>query len=125
MLKCLYVGAGGFIGSILRYGVAGLVSRCSGSLSFPLGTFTVNMAGCFLIGIGGGLMEERQIFSPEIRMFLFIGVLGSFTTFSTFGYESFILARDGQIFTTLANIMLQICIGLLSVWTGFILSKMI
>ena len=125
MLKYIYIGAGGFIGSVLRYIVSGVVSGIAGSTSFPFGTFSVNMAGCFLMGFGGGLMEERQIFSPEIRMFLFIGILGSFTTFSTFGYESFVLAKDGQIFTTLVNIGLQIFIGLLAVWGGYILSRFI
>lgn len=123
MLKYIYIGAGGFIGSVLRYIVSGAVSGIAGSTSFPFGTFSVNMAGCFLMGFGGGLMEERQIFSPEIRMFLFVGILGSFTTFSTFGYESFVLAKDGQIFTTLVNIGLQIFIGLLAVWGGYLLSR--
>jgi len=125
LIKYLYVGAGGFVGSILRYAVAGVVSSSGLTSSFPLGTFTVNMAGCFLMGFGGGLMEDRQIFSPEVRMFLFIGMLGSFTTFSTFGYESFVLARDGQWLTTLANITLQVFTGLLAVWGGFIASRLL
>jgi protein CrcB len=65
--------------------------------SFPVGTMTVNITGCLLIGIGGGLMESRQLFSPELRAFLFVGILGSFTTFSTFGLETFNLAKAGPV----------------------------
>ena len=95
MLKIAIIGLGGCIGAILRYLVAGGVHTLAKSASFPVGTMTVNISGCLLIGIGGGLIESRQLFSPEWRAFLFVGILGSFTTFSTFGYETLRYLQDG------------------------------
>lgn len=121
----LSIGSGGFAGAILRYLVGGWVQRLSGSPVFPVGTLTVNLIGCFLIGIGYGLVEQRSVFTPEIRSFFFIGFLGSFTTFSTFGYETFILARDVRVLGSLANVGLHIIIGLVAVWCGNIVSKLL
>lgn len=123
MYKLLIIGSGGFIGAILRYLVSGLVLRLSGNAVFPYGTLTVNMIGCFLIGFGGGLIETRQFFTPEARSFIFIGLLGSFTTFSTFGLETFNLARDIRILSALFNIGMHLVIGFAAVWTGHALSR--
>ncbi|MBW2011953.1 MAG: CrcB family protein, partial [Deltaproteobacteria bacterium] len=89
------------------------------------GTLTVNVMGCFFIGFGGGLMESRQLFTPEARLFVFTGLLGGFTTFSTFGYESFNLARDGQMIGVLLNIGLHLLLGLAAVWAGNLLSRFV
>jgi CrcB protein len=75
MLKIAIIGMGGFVGAILRYLVAGGVHALARTSSFPVGTMTVNITGCLLIGFGGGLMESRQFFSPEWRAFLFVGML--------------------------------------------------
>ena len=125
MLKFLYVGLGGFLGSICRYWTSGLVHKILDKPWFPIGTLVVNVAGCLLIGLLGGLAEKRQIFSPEFRLFIFIGFLGGFTTFSTFGFEIITFARDGEIFNALTNLVLHIVLGIGAVWLGFSLSKML
>ena len=94
-------------------------------MSFPFGTLSVNIIGCFLIGFFGGLMEYRQLFSPEVRLFLFIGLLGGFTTYSTFGYEAINLAREGQPMSMISYITGHLVLGLLFVWVGHYISKYI
>lgn len=125
MVKLLWVGAGGFLGAISRYIVSGLIYRVFGKGWFPLGTLAVNVIGCLLIGFLSGIAEDRQIFSPELRLLVFIGILGGFTTFSTFGYEIFSFTRDGQIVSSMVNLFLHIGLGLGAVWFGFSISKMI
>lgn len=125
LVKLLIIGSGGFVGAICRYLLAGLVTRLTSPATFPYGTLIVNITGCLLIGFGGGLIESRQIFSPEARAFVFIGLLGSFTTFSTFGLESFKLAAHGQIVSTLCYIGFHLILGLSAVWLGHILSRFI
>jgi CrcB protein len=88
----------------------------------PWGTLAVNVLGCLAIGFCGGLAESRQLFAADARLFLFIGVFGGFTTFSTFGYETFALLRDGDTLRAILNILLQIGFGLGAVWAGDLLS---
>ncbi|MGA6925150.1 MAG: fluoride efflux transporter CrcB [Desulfosarcina sp.] len=125
MLKIVIIGLGGCVGAILRYLVAGGVHTLAKTSSFPVGTLTVNMVGCLLIGVGGGLMEHRQLFSPEWRAFLFVGILGSFTTFSTFGLETFNLAREGQWLASVGNLGLSLVLGLAAVLAGHMLGRLI
>jgi CrcB protein len=125
MIKLLLVGTGGFLGSVSRYAVSGLVYRIAGNSHFPYGTLAVNVAGCLFIGFLGGLAESRQLFNPEIRLLIFIGFLGGFTTFSTFGYEVFSFARDGQIAASLSNILLHVILGLGATWGGYAISRLV
>ncbi len=90
------VGSGGFIGALARYALSGLVHRQVPFATFPYGTMAVNLMGCCAIGMIAGLAESRQLFGPEFRTFALIGVLGGFTTFSTFGYVSFAMLRDAE-----------------------------
>ncbi len=119
----LIVGLGGFIGSVLRYLTGGAVHQLLHNSSFPYGTMTVNILGCFLIGLVTGLVELRQLLSPEIRLFLLIGVLGGFTTFSTFGYETMTLIRDGELLSAGSNVVIQVIVGLSAVWLGYTVTQ--
>jgi len=122
--QLLWVGVGGFLGSLGRFVVAGFFNRLSPALAFPIGTLAVNILGCFLIGLLHGLAESRNILGTDIRIFLFIGVLGGFTTYSTFGFESLALLKDGEFFKTSANIMLHVIVGLSAVWIGDTLGRL-
>jgi len=124
MIKILMVGMGGFAGSICRYIINDLSHKFFSEPFFPYGTLAVNVSGCLLIGLLGGLSETRQIFTPEIRALVLIGFLGGFTTFSTFGYEIFMVAREGQFVAALADLMLHLILGFGSVWLGFSMSKL-
>jgi CrcB protein len=125
MLKYVIIGLGGCIGAISRYLVAGAVQGLAKTATFPVGTMTVNVTGCLLIGIGAGLMEERQLFSPQWRAFLFVGLLGSYTTFSTFGLETLNLAKAGQWLAAFGNVGLSLMLGLAAVVAGHTLSRFI
>lgn len=125
MLKIVIIGLGGSIGAILRYLVAGGVHWLADTASFPVGTLVVNIVGCLLIGVGGELMESRQLFSPEWRAFLFVGILGSFTTFSTFGLESFNLIKQEQWLAAGGNIGISLVVGLTAVFAGHTLARML
>ena len=118
MLNILFVGLGGALGSIARYLVSTWVQTAAKSINFPFGTLTVNLVGCFVIGFLAQLAEARGVFSSESRAFVFIGILGGFTTFSSFGNETLNLARGGEMWNALANIGLNVAIGLFAVWLG-------
>ena len=122
--QVLLVGVGGFLGAILRYAASGAVQRLAESSDFPYGTLAVNVVGCLAIGVLAGAVESRQILGPEARLFLMIGLLGSFTTFSTFGYETLSLFRDGALLRASANVILQVGLGLAAAWTGLVLSRL-
>jgi CrcB protein len=118
MTKFFIIGIGGFIGSILRYLASGFAQGFSKSISFPYGTFVVNLLGCFFIGLFSHLSEFRGLFTDAARAFVFVGILGGFTTFSAFSNETFNLLRDGQSALAFLNIIGQIVICLGSVWFG-------
>jgi fluoride exporter len=121
----ILVGVGSFLGGIMRYGLSVWLHRILHNPWFPFGTLAVNVIGCLVIGFLAGIAEARAAFTPELRLFLFVGVLGGFTTFSSFALETFSLARDTQSVAALANVGLQLGIGLLSIWLGNILAHAI
>ncbi len=122
LLNVALVGAGGALGAMARYGVGGLVHRSAALAGFPFGTLAVNLAGCLLIGLGAGLADARQAFSPEARLFLFVGLLGGFTTFSSFGYETIALLRDHEFLRAGLNAGISVFAGLALVWLGYALT---
>ena len=124
MVQVLVVGIGGFLGAILRYGLSGIVHRYT-QPGFPWGTFLVNVLGCLVIGAVMCLVEYRQVFSPHLRLFVTIGLLGSFTTFSTLGYETFAMLRENQFHLALGNIALNVFVGVAAVMAGWIAAKAI
>ncbi|MEJ2139945.1 MAG: fluoride efflux transporter CrcB [Gammaproteobacteria bacterium] len=119
----LLVGLGGFVGSGLRFALSNWVQRAITYSQFPVGTLTVNVVGCLLIGYLGGIAEQRQALDASMRLFLLVGVLGGFTTFSTFAYESLSLAQDSQYFKMLLNVVLQVVIGFSAAWLGLIMAR--
>ncbi len=124
MLKIFMIAVGGGAGAVLRYAIAGLGQRLSAG-TFPIGTLMVNILGCFIIGLAGARFLGPHSLAEPYRMFLFIGLLGGFTTFSTFGWESFMLINDGQWMRAGMNIMLSNVLGLGAVWIGYRLSERI
>ena len=118
MSKVLIIGLGGFVGSILRYLVGGYIQQATRSVEFPYATLAVNTIGCFAIGFLSQLVESRGVFTAESRALILVGLLGGFTTFSTFGNESMNLFRDGENFFALINIGSHILFGLGAVWLG-------
>ena len=119
LLNALLVGSGGFAGTVLRYAFGGFVHRYLPLATFPYGTLFVNLLGCLLIGAFVGLADSRQLFAPEVRAFAFIGVLGGFTTFSTFGYETVAMARDGEHLRAACNVGFHLILGLALVWWAY------
>ncbi|HNZ71533.1 MAG TPA: fluoride efflux transporter CrcB [Prolixibacteraceae bacterium] len=123
MLKnILIIGAGGFIGSVLRY----LTQVASGkilSLSFPVGTFIVNILGCFIIGVVYALSEKNNFLTTEMRLFLAVGFCGGFTTFSTFSNDNLILLKDSQLAFLFFNIFGSVILGVAAVYLGIIAVK--
>ena len=117
MRNLIIIGAGGFVGAIARYVVSGLVQQRTGS-PFPVGTLAVNLIGCTMLGGLLALVETRPSLTPDTRMFLSVGILGSFTTFSAFGSETFDLARTGLARIAVLNVMAHMLVGLMSVWAG-------
>lgn len=125
MLKILlFIGSGSFLGGITRY----LLSRSIQNTvitSFPLGTFWVNITGCFLIGLIYGLSDRGTPISNELRLFLAVGFCGGFTTFSTFSNENLALLRDGSILYFSLYAGLSVFLGLLATFGGHALTKII
>jgi len=118
--QMLLVGLGGFVGSAARFGTAGLVHRMLPMTTFPFGTLAVNILGCLAIGCLGGLMELRQVLGPAQRLFLMIGVLGGFTTFSTFAYETLGLLHAAEMGRAILNVAGHAVLGLAAAWVGYV-----
>ena len=117
MLQLLAIGCGGFLGAIARFGLSGWVQRATRS-TFPWGTLAVNVVGCFALGVLMTLVEERSWAGPTARSFVAVGILGSFTTFSTFGVETFELLRSGGLVPAAGNVGGNVVVGLVAVWCG-------
>ncbi len=122
VIRLCTIGLGGFVGAVLRYLVSGWVQDRSGSVFIPYGTVAVNLSGCFVIGLLMFLVETRSFFSVETRAFLLIGLLGSFTTFSTFGNETLTLIRSGRMDIAALYSGGQVVTGVFMVWLGRLLA---
>lgn len=123
MLDIVIIGMGGFIGSVFRYLFSVKVQQFFAGNMFPLGTMVVNITGCLIIGLISGFSENVVLLSPRTRFFLITGVLGGYTTFSAFGNETFNLIRENEIILALLNVGIQVIVGVIAVWLGYILSK--
>lgn len=114
----LLVGAGGFVGSALRFLTGGVVQSAFPETNFPFGTMLVNVAGCLAIGGLSAVIEPREDFDSGARAFLIVGVLGGFTTFSAFGHETLDLLRDGRRLAAGLNVLSTLVLSLGAVWLG-------
>jgi CrcB protein len=123
MKEALWVGLGGFLGAVARFWVSGLVHRHPEAAGFPWGTLVVNVVGCAAIGLAQGLGEARGLWSPAVRLFLFLGLLGGFTTFSSFAYETLALSRSGELLKAAVNVGLQVSLGLVAAWASATLGR--
>ncbi len=123
MVQVMVVGVGGFIGAVLRYLVSGWVHENAPAALLPIGTLAVNVLGCLAIGTFMGLQDTRHFMTPAVRMFVSLGLLGAFTTFSTFGYETIVLLRDGEMMRAAVNVGLQLSLGFGAVWLGLSLAR--
>ena len=119
----LIVAAGSGLGGVLRYAMQSFVYRLYPSV-FPLGTFLVNIIGCFLIGVFFALAQKGNILSPEVRLFLVTGICGGFTTFSTFSMDNIALIRSGELFYFFLYATGSVIIGLLATYLGLALIKL-
>lgn len=123
MVKFLIIGLGGAIGTLLRYYMGGLDYRFSSGV-FPVSTLVVNVTGSFVIGFLWGVVD-RFVISPDVRLFIFIGVLGGYTTFSTFSLETFNLMRDGEYRIAAVNVALSVILSIIAVFAGYIISRIL
>lgn len=120
----LAVALGGALGSVARHGMNHLLHSRWPFVRFPAATLVVNVGGCFVIGLLAGLLaSERLAFRFYWREFVFVGILGGFTTFSTFGLDTLTLARTGAMGAALLNVAAQVGVGLFAVYAGFLLGR--
>jgi CrcB protein len=121
-VKWLALAAGGGLGAMLRFALALWVDARAG-VHFPWGTLAVNVAGCFGIGVLATLADEHALVSPALRLFLVTGLLGGFTTFSTFGMETWQLVEDGRALAALGNAGGSVVAGLAAVVAGVAITR--
>lgn len=115
----LFVGTGGALGAVLRYLLSNLVQRLEPWGSFPVGTLSVNVLGSAVLGFLGGLSDARSGFEAGTRLFVFVGILGGFTTFSTFSYETLALLRTGEASKAAVNVIVSVLLCVLGAFLGY------
>lgn len=124
MSKLFLIGLAGFIGTLGRYWMSGVVAKRYGE-TFPAGTLVVNLVGCFLVGLLFYLLEERFLVNQTARTAVLIGLLGGFTTFSSFGLQTFTLLQDREFGFAVLNLAASNLGGLLLVWAGYTLARIV
>lgn len=122
-MKIVLIGLAGAVGTLCRYWLSGVVARRYGEV-FPAGTLAVNAVGCFLIGLLFYLMQERYVVGQTTRAVVMLGLLGGFTTFSSYGLQTFTLLREGELMHAALNVAASNVLGLLLVWVGYSLGRL-
>ena len=125
LIQYIIVGIGGSLGAVLRFIIETWVHGFSKTSLFPFGTLAVNLLGCLVIGFLFGIIAISQMIGLRARLFLITGFLGALTTFSSFGYETFILIKNQEFIIALFNILIQVVIGLFAVWIGYFISRLL
>jgi CrcB protein len=124
MTKVFLIGLGGFVGAVARYGMSVWIASMAAGHAFPFATWTVNIVGCGLMGFGAAWVERHSNLSDEVQAMIFIGVLGAFTTFSTFGGETVQLLRSGQLGLSLLYVVSSVLIGVAALLGGMWLARL-
>ena len=124
MLRILLIGLAGLVGTLCRYWLSGVVARRYGE-TFPAGTLVVNVAGCLLIGFLFYVFQERYVVGQTARTVVLVGFLGGFTTFSSYGLQTFTLLQDGEFAYAALNVVASNLLGILFVWGGYALAKLL
>ena len=122
MYRIVLIGMAGMMGTLARYWLSGWADERWGA-SFPAGTLIVNLLGCLAIGFLFQATEEKYLIDPVLRSAILVGFLGGFTTFSSFGVQTFSLLREGEIFLAGVNVVVSNVVGLILVWTGYTVSR--
>jgi CrcB protein len=125
MKEIVIIGMGGFAGAIARYVLGGAIHEWSGKSVFPWGTIIVNVLGCFCFGLIASLMTERQIIDPALHSMVFIGVLGAFTTFSTFSNDTIRLLDAKVHWLAWANMIVSVLAGFGALLLGKLVGKVL
>jgi CrcB protein len=124
MQRIALIGIAGLAGTLARYSLSGIVARRFGE-TFPMGTLVVNTVGCFLAGFLFYMMQERFLVNEVVRTAVMIGFLGGFTTFSSFGLQTFTLLQDGQVGLATLNVVVSNAVGFVTVWLGYSMARLI
>jgi len=124
MKGILLVALGGALGSVARFKLSGHILHHTIDWRFPAGTFAVNVIGCLVAGVLAGLAEKYDYFTPDVRLLIFTGILGGFTTFSAFGLETMFLIKRGELMIASANVVLSVVAGLIALRVGLWLASL-
>jgi len=123
-MKLIFLALGGALGALMRYGLSGFVYKLIGT-DFPYGTLVVNLTGCFFMGVSIALAETKFVIGPNLKLFIMIGFLGAFTTFSTFILETDNLLRDSEMARTFMNVFLNVIVCFVFLRIGAFVGKLI
>ncbi len=118
MKHFLFVAIGGSLGSVTRYKLGGIILHGTADWRFPFSTFIINVLGCLIAGILAGLAEKHDFFSSDLRIFLFTGFLGGFTTFSAFGLETVSLLQRHETSMAATYVAMSLVFGIFALWMG-------
>ena len=124
MLRIVLIGVAGLVGTLCRYWLSGVVARRYGE-TFPVGTLFVNAVGCLLIGSLFYLLQERYVVGQTARAVVLVGLLGGFTTFSSYGLQTFTLLRDGEFAYAALYVVASNLVCLTMVWGGYTLGRLL
>lgn len=122
-MNIILVGIGGFVGAVSRYLLGLGINALAPASKFPFGVMAANIIGSFMIGILWGIAEGNPIFKDKYALFLIVGVLGGFTTFSSFSLDNLKLLSEGLFLYAIMNMIISVSAGLFFTWLGFLLSK--
>ena len=122
MYRIVLIGIAGLMGTLARYWLSGWADERWGA-SFPVGALIVNLLGCLAVGFLFQATEEKYLIDPVLRSAILVGFLGGFTTFSSFGIQTFSLLREGEIFLAGLNVVVSNVGGLILVWAGYAVSR--